>query len=339
MILSLLASWSPFKIDALGLVTILGATELDLSLGSLVRNRLTEFLPLLAPFLVAGNNIVSSIPGFAVYNITDGILATDVAGWFARWLLCQKLTWNSTEMRVEIDFKRVYRLENSASELVLGVLGISSIVALPILTGDWFGLVNAVSIVLSVLVRLVVVTQNRIAVDCAALAGFEFSEEFIKTFWTIPNGRAVTIYIPRGVLISCLLTTPHPPNPRIYTAARVIGWAAFGCHIIMLGMTTLVNQILTVVVLVTATILASRQIGADQFHLASRLNINRFDHPDPHDSRTSAYVRLNLSATEERKCVAWSLLPHESNQQWWRKYRTLLGKEQECYRIQRAETV
>jgi len=105
MSLASLKDWAPFKIDALGLVTILGQAELDLTLGSLVRNRLTEFLPVLAAFVVAGDNITKAIPGFTVYNITDGIVATDVAGWFARWLLLQDFKWNSSSVRVICNFK------------------------------------------------------------------------------------------------------------------------------------------------------------------------------------------------------------------------------------------
>lgn len=341
MILSFLASWAPFKIDALGLITILGTTELDLTVGSLVRNRLTEYLPLLAAFLIAGNNIVSPIPGFAVYNITDGMLATDVSGWLARWLLCQDFTWNSTELRIELqlDIDCRNRFQRRLSEAVLGALGISTLVVFSILTADWFGLANSLSMTVSVFVRWVVVAQNRKAIDRDTLAGLESSSEVIKTFWTLPTGKAVAMYVPRGVLIGCFLTTPRPPNPLFYSAARMVGWVAFGCHIITLGMTSLFNQIITVFVLIVATLLTSERIGADNRHIGSHLAINQFDHPDPYDSRTSAYVRLNLSYTEERKLLAWNLVPHESNQEWWRKYRTLLGKEQESYRSHRAQTV
>ena len=338
MILAVLASWAPFKIDALGLVTILGTTELDLALGSLVYNRLTEFLPLLAAFLIAGNNIVSPVPGFAVHNITDGILATDIAGWFARWLLCQEFVWNTTELRVELDVDRRSRLQGKTPAVVLGVLGIGAVIVLPVLTADWFGLVNGVAMAVSVLVRWVIMAQNRDAINRAALAGFKSSSEVVKTFWTIPNGKAVTIYLPRGVLTSCLLTTPRPPNPQIYKAARVVGWMAFACHLVILGMTALVNQLITVFILVSATLLASWRIGVDEIHLASHLNITRFDHPEAKDTRTSAYLRLNLSATEEENCLAWSLLPQKTNQEWWRTYRMLRGEEQ-YYKSHRAETV
>ena len=341
MILAFLASWAPFKIDALGLITILGTTELDMTVGSLVRNRLTDFLPLLAAFLIAGNNILSPIPGFAVYNITDGILATDVSGWLARWLLCQDFTWNSTELRLQLllDIGRRNRFQRRLSEVALGVLGISTLLVFPILTADWFGLANSLSMTASVFVRWAVVSQNRNAIDRDTLAGLESSSEVIKTFWTLPTGKAVAMYVPRGVLIGCFLTTPQPPSPLFYSAARMAGWVAFGCHIITLGMTSLFNQLVTVFVLIAATFLTSRRIGADNSHIASHLAINRFDHPDPHDSRTSAYVRLNLSYTEERKLLAWNLVPHESNQEWWQKYRTLLGKERESYRSHRAHTI
>lgn len=36
---------------------------------------------------------MESMPGFTLYNMTDGIKGVDVTGWFCRWLLSQHLTW------------------------------------------------------------------------------------------------------------------------------------------------------------------------------------------------------------------------------------------------------
>jgi hypothetical protein len=56
----LLRRWAPFKIDALGLVTMLGSAEVDMATGSLVFNRYAEYLPLLGAFTVASNVIVKA---------------------------------------------------------------------------------------------------------------------------------------------------------------------------------------------------------------------------------------------------------------------------------------
>jgi hypothetical protein len=53
---------------------------MDEALGGLVRYRYLEYPSLLGAFVIAGNDIVKPIPGFTLYNVSDGIQATDVAG-------------------------------------------------------------------------------------------------------------------------------------------------------------------------------------------------------------------------------------------------------------------
>lgn len=85
-------AWSPFKVDALGLVTLLGSEEADRTIGRLVSSSITEYLPLVAGFVVANDRFKDHVPGLIVYNITDSICASDVTGWLSRWLLCQNFT-------------------------------------------------------------------------------------------------------------------------------------------------------------------------------------------------------------------------------------------------------
>jgi len=106
MPLHFLKTWAPFRIDALGLVTLLGVDELNLAIGRLACNRVTEYLLLLGGYIIANDSFAKPIPGFLVYNISDGIMATDVAGWFSRWLICQDLTWSSTTLRISESQKR-----------------------------------------------------------------------------------------------------------------------------------------------------------------------------------------------------------------------------------------
>lgn len=49
-ILDFLHHWAPFRIDALGIVTILGAAEVDMVVGRLARHHFTGCLPLLCAF-------------------------------------------------------------------------------------------------------------------------------------------------------------------------------------------------------------------------------------------------------------------------------------------------
>ena len=98
--------WASFRLDALGLASLLGATEVSNALGRLTHNRITEFLPLLASYVVANDQISDAIPGFTLYNITDAVVATDVCSWFSRWLLAQPLTYTSTTFQIAVDSER-----------------------------------------------------------------------------------------------------------------------------------------------------------------------------------------------------------------------------------------
>ena len=192
-----------------------------------------------------------------------------------------------------------------------------------VLTWDWFGFVNVIAMVISVIVRWVVVQQNREAIDRAVRSGMALSGETVQTFWILPNGKAVTIVVPRGILINCFLTTPRPPYKRSYVAARLAGWFGFGCHVISLGMTALINQIFTIVVLIGATLLTTFRVSEVPFRIGLSLELSRTDAHDENDARTEAYLRLRLSTSEEAKMADWNLFPHQSNNIWWNKYRTL----------------
>ncbi|KAK8096061.1 hypothetical protein PG999_014083 [Apiospora kogelbergensis] len=86
-ILAAISEWAPFQLDALGLVTIFGAKEMNTSIGNLVHSWATEWLPILGSYAVANNELTTPEQGFVLYNITDGVMATDVAAWFTRWLM------------------------------------------------------------------------------------------------------------------------------------------------------------------------------------------------------------------------------------------------------------
>lgn len=325
MYLRTLKVWAPFRIDALGLVTILGAEELNLAIGRLARNKYTEYLPLLGGYIIAQNSITKPIPGFTVYNISDGIMATDVTGWFARWLTCQDLTWASTTLHIlGVQGKLVAWAEEAATSL-LGIITLLPILAFALVIGDWWGFTNTISMLVSVVVRRIIVGENRRSLDIATDKALSKSAEIVKTFWTMPDGSTVTIMLPRGILMGCLLTTPRPPNPRLYNATRTAGWIGFGCHVITLGMATLFCQMLSVALLLIATVLVARRIGDDEYRIGSRLQIERRD-SEGRDFRSAAYARLDLNEKEEASMIAWNLFPHKTNKTWWENY-------EECKRI------
>lgn len=320
MLLESAAKWTPFRIDALGLVTLLGAEEVDKAVGRLIENPWVEYLPLLAAFVVAGNRFVQPTPGYVLYNISDGIMATDVAGWMSRWLGAQKLNWNTTTLiwGVRQNTRSVWQTRIAA--LVIGFFVNSGLIVLSILAGDWFGFANAVAMVVSVFVRLYLVQQNRDFLDQKANSLQGNDKDFVKALCLLSDGRAVTLSAPRGIVKNCFLTTPRTPTRPLYDIARSLGWLGFGCHVICIGQSTLFIQIITVVIIILATTVYVRGFGCDELQLGQRIRIFRVDPSSGDDARTFAYTRLRLSSKEEATMLAWSLFPQRSNQQWWERY-------------------
>lgn len=332
MILGFISKWAPFRVDALGIITILGAEEVDVAVGRLIANALVEYLPLLGAFAVAGNRFVRPLPGFTLYSISDGIMATDVAGWLSRWLSMQKLRWNTTTLiwavRQSKPRRRAFWSPSSEEILALSVGLVTNfgLLVLTILVEDWFGLANALAMIVSVYVRWYLVRQHREYLDREAekivVMGGENSD-FVKAFCLLADGRAVTLLAPRGLVVNCFLTTPRPFDNFLYNATRAVGWLAFGCQVICIGQATLFIQILTIVIMLTATVLYVRGIGCEDHHVAGRILVHRDEPEEKLDSRTLAYARLEMSDEEEASMLAWALMPQRSNTTWWEKYRRL----------------
>ncbi|GAB1309867.1 hypothetical protein MFIFM68171_00077 [Madurella fahalii] len=328
-----LLGWAPIKIDALGLVTLLGAEEINKKLGQLCVSRITEFLPLVGSHVVADNSFASPLNGFTVYNITDGICATDVVGWFARWLLCQKLTYNSTTLIVGTVLSVPGRQGDGAPSrlgpaALLGVVVSAGMVTLAAVIRDWWGLTNAVALALSAAGRFAILWAMRDAVDRAADRAAHQSTAVVKTFWKLPDGACVVVYTTRGILTECLLTTPWPAWPRAYAAGRAVAWTAFLVHILSLGMAALPSQLACIAVLALSTLSAVLSLGIRSDLVGSRLQIRRTDHTGwQAGSMAAMFARLDLSSDEEQSMVDWQLMPLRRNRVWWEKYRDLRMKD------------
>src|SRR2546429_287426 len=97
-----LGIWAPFKIDALGLVTLLGQEQVNGKLGRLVREGYLDFMPLLGAAVVAGDLFRDRQAGFNLYNVTSGITTPETAGWFTRWLKAQGFDTDKRDVVWEI---------------------------------------------------------------------------------------------------------------------------------------------------------------------------------------------------------------------------------------------
>lgn len=317
--LAKLSQWNPIRLDALGLVTMFGAKEMISSVGNLTQSWVTEWLPILGSYAVANNEIVEPEPGFVLYNIKDGIMATDVSSWFTRWLTSYPITYSATTIHLERAVNPGSKLHGICA-MIVGCCTCGLLLVFTILTADWWGVANVIALFINVLVRRSMVSMLRASVDRAIENLADEPGPDVKAFLTLPNGNAVTIRGPRGMVTDILLTNPRPLQPTVYFYLRVAGWAAFGIHALTLGMSALLNQALSVLVLLTGTYLTATKVGDRREFIGKRLELI-VKAGDVKWSRSPAYARLELLKTEEDSMVQWGLMPHRSNTFWWERYR------------------
>ena len=358
-----LEQWKPFRIDALGLVTLLGAEEVNKSVGTLQRRRFTEWLPLLAAFVIAGDRFTDEEPGYSLYNISDGIHTTELKGWFTRWLSAQQTRNSTTIFRWKLEPKPRYNYGTEGLAPAIAFIAVVPLLVCTCLIGDWFGVGNSLAIVLSILVRKYLLWQRRTALNAVAVPSDTdqlpmhnppaeksvdtftkqmhrpnsqpLQEDEVKMFVTRADGRLVTIYAPRSILHSFVKDAPLPDS-HLYHLARWTGWAAFGAHIIVLGMSSLFAQIYTVVLLVLATWAMCHNFALDtgreysqrqamdgtmtetiKIPFTTRLFVEQ-ENPSPvsskselTDKRMHAYVRVQPTEKQEAMLKHWSMLPFE----------------------------
>ncbi|KAK7942554.1 uncharacterized protein PG986_011667 [Apiospora aurea] len=319
-VLATISEWAPFQLDALGLVTIFGAKEMNMSIGNLVQSWATEWVPVLGSYAVANNELTEPGQGFILYNITDGIMATDVAAWFTRWLMSYQLNYTSTTIRLRTSGRPMSTTHRTCAFLIGACVMLLSL-CFSILTADPWGIANSAIMAFQVLVRQGMVGQLRGSVDRAVEAIQDNPGPGVKVFLTLPNGKAVTILGLRQMVVNCILSEARPVQPRYYFMLRVTGWALFGGHAITLGMSNLFNQMITVAVLLLGTYVTAIHVGDFPQAIGARLRLE-IDMGDPTWNRSRAYARLNMSPEEEDNMVHWNMMPQRSNLFWWNRYTT-----------------
>jgi hypothetical protein len=318
-----LMTWQPFKIDALGLVTLIGAEEVNRAVGRLVQSRYTTFLPLLGAYLIAGNQFTVAGPGYNLYNITDAVTTSSISGWFGRWLSSQAIQTGTTVFRWNISAaKRKVPMRDYFTDAI-GPLLLAALTILTVLMGDYWGLANTLAMVFSVIVRWYLVRENIQGLDSSSqhtLASPKMAQE-VTLLITLPNGNMVTMYAPRGVVINCLTKKPEPLNPNFYRWVKRVGWLSFGIHVISLGQSNLISQICTVVLLVLSTWLTVHGFGCDENTLGDHTTIEIVDSLSKiGDRRMWAYARVQPTDAEEDSMCHWGLLPRRVNEAWWQEY-------------------
>lgn len=158
-----------------------------------------------------------------------------------------------------------------------------------ILSYDWYGFANAMSMASSVLIRYWMVKSIRESIDkevqkahddAAAhgkgperLGGGPPCKVLQKILIITNDAKAVTMLIPAEFMAppSPFIANLKPQYPDLYTTMRFCGWISFAVQVVTIGMSDLATQLVTVFLLVVPTILFIKKLGCDDSHLASKI--------------------------------------------------------------------
>jgi hypothetical protein len=340
-----LKTWAPFKIDALGLVTLLGQEQVNAKIGRLVREGYLDFMPLLGAFVIAGNLFSDRQAGFSIYNITSGIVTPELAGWFTRWLKAQDFDKNKMDIKWIVEAERRSYAKMNWIAFIIAFTFQAGFLALAISMGDWYGIANFLSMALSVLVRVYVLNENRDAIDLAIARATEQAlldqqKDPTKTpmrevtvLCILDDATAVIMKTPQYLITSCFVATPKPPHQASYRLVRSLGWIFFLVHIITIGQSDLISQMITVVLLVVPTVVMvalpekwRRWLGCNESYIGKRLTAQKTPTKARGTRRAHLYAMCQLTRKEEESMLSWSTMPHASNVPWWDDYK---GAKQE----------
>lgn len=283
-----LSSFRPFQLDALGIVTLLGATQIDITVGALSHNWLTQYLPLMGAYVFASNQFTLPINhGITMYNVIDGVVVNQFAGWFARWLLVQNVSPVGTNIVLTPQSHRPTGYLRGCG----WIFGLGCVIYVPpmLLTSyirDYWGLANAVALLLSVVVRVYLLYANRTALDTQVrLGNSRLSEgyreleymtaddqisartrlhQICNCLLIFQDGRKAYLQVPALHWKAYLTETPPINRPGLYGVVRATGWLAFGIHVLSIGSSCFIIQVWTIIILLGATISTNYGFGRNE---------------------------------------------------------------------------
>ncbi|KAL4947952.1 hypothetical protein BDW69DRAFT_189715 [Aspergillus filifer] len=293
-----LSTWAPFKIDALGLLTLLGANEVDISVGRLAPSYWLEYMPLLAGFVFAGDRFRTKQPTFTLYNVSSGIITGNLSAWFTRWMQMQEFHVSRSLVYWEIKRNPQSQWPYFAVSAIITTTLTGFLFAITILAGDWYGSANTIAIILLILVRAYMIQANRNSINHTVAAARPFPTTFtgaldtwnkkrktdpnaprpspdaqhwrpevVKILVVMPDSRAVTMFIPEHLLRGVFVTESPVHSPGLYHLAQWIGWVAFTVHVVTLGMVQLATQLYVIALMVIPTVLICYGFGCDDSRL------------------------------------------------------------------------
>jgi hypothetical protein len=241
--------------------------------------------------VIANERFREKEAGYHLYNISRGIHTTDMASWFSRWIKAQDFEQTRSFVRWTYE-KRPRRRSQHAPAVVLGTAGLGFLVAMTILSYDWYGFANALSMASSVFVRHYMCDALRDRIDKVVEQSYmnkigtkdnvdnhkSSSENSPENGWhgtpqklliITQDARAVAMLIPAEFMAPPypFIANLKPENPGLYTTMRFCGWISFAVQVVTIGMSDLATQLVTVFLLVVPTVLFVKKLGCDDSHL------------------------------------------------------------------------
>ncbi|KAF7534067.1 hypothetical protein G7054_g6533 [Neopestalotiopsis clavispora] len=210
-------------------------------------------------------------------------------------------------------------------------MGASFVIA--ILLSDWWGLANAISMAMSVVVRCRLVQENVNALDSAVIDAcygrsgihnIHGDTEKVKLLISLADGRMVTMHAPRGLVLEGFTKSLKILRPHLYAYTKAFGWFVFGVHALSLGQADFLSQIYAVSLLVLSTWATAKGLGCNECSITDHISAQRIETVDHRgsipDKRMWAYIKLECDDIEEAFLADWGLLPCKAKEKWWRTF-------------------
>lgn len=214
---------------------------------------------MLGAFMIAGDRFKDPFPtSMILYNISHGMPITNFSPWFARFVRSQDFEDVRSHVELSVTMPGPWRVEAFVASL-LATAACSLLIIGAILMQDWWGIANAIALTASIPVRAFLLYETKKAIDDRIQKATEAygTGPPAKCLLITENAKALTIVCPSTLLLppSPLISDIPITDPNTYGFIRGIGWLAFGIHIIAIGMSALICQLYTVVLLVLPTFL------------------------------------------------------------------------------------
>ena len=135
--------------------------------------------------------------------------------------------------------------------------------------------------------------------------------KFDKILVILSDAKMVTMYVPTGVVYNCFVLKPDIKNKSAYYNIRMVGWAGFAVQVGSLGMSGLATQLMTVFIMVVATIPTHFHVGCEEDIIETRLSAAKGNFGPGRSGRKDVYSALELEEHEEGSNLAWNSMPHK----------------------------